>query len=118
MNPSDLSLTTELAKYGILVLGLGYATISLWRRNHSLTELLIEREKQHSNELLRHTTEHYEQLTKLEKEHSKLLLQQQENHMLQQHSTATQVMRSFFSASLATPKDLAGSSIGSSGRGD
>ncbi len=106
MNPNDLSLTTELAKYGILVLALGYASISLWRRNHALTELLIEREKQHSSELLKQTNESYERLAKSEKEWSRLLQTAQENHMLQQHSTATQVMRSFFSASLATPKDL------------
>jgi len=118
MNPNDLSLTTELAKYGILVLGLGYATVSLWRRNHSLTELVIEREKQHSKELCEAEAKHYEEREKMVKEHSRTLLQAQENHMLQQHSTATQVMRSFFSASLATPKDLVGSSIKSSGRDD
>ena len=115
--PNDLSLTTELAKYGVLVLVLGYASVSLWRRNHALTELLIEREKEHSVTVLKITSESYQEREKLVKDHSKLLLQTQENHMLQQHSTATQVMRSFFSASLATPRDLVKSSIESSEKG-
>src|SRR5262245_46790576 len=111
---NDPNLITELGKYGILVLALGYACISLWRKNQALTELLLERENFHSNRVLQLMSENTEKLTKQEQEFSKLLQRMQENHMLQQHSTATQVMRSFFSASLATPKDLVRSSIGSS----
>lgn len=114
---NDLSLTTELAKYGILVLGLGLACLALWKRNQALFELLIEREEFHSNRAVQLVNENSEKLAKQEQEFSKLLQRMQENHMLQQHSTATQVMRSFFSASLATPKDLVKSSIESSEKG-
>ena len=106
-------LYLELAKQGIvaLLLGavaftLGLAVLLLWRRLNSLTELFLQREREHSSALLIRETQHSKELCDMERQNGRELLRQQENHMLQQHATVQQVMRSFFSVSLSTDEDL------------
>lgn len=106
-------LYTELAKQGIvaLLLGsacfvLGFALLVVWRRYHSLIELFLQREKENSNASLLREREHSAELSRMAEQHLRDSLKQQENHMLQQHATVQQVMRSFFSVSMTTDEDL------------
>jgi len=106
-------LYAELAKQGIiaLLLGsvcfvLGFALLVVWRRYHSLIELFLQREKENSNTSLAREREHSAELSRMADQHLRDSLKQQENHMLQQHATVQQVMRSFFSVSMTTDEDL------------
>lgn len=106
-------LYTELAKQGIiaLLLGsacfvLGFALLVVWRRYHSLIELCLQRERENSNASLQREREHSAELSRMAEQHLRDSLKQQENHMLQQHATVQQVMRSFFSVSMTTDDDL------------